>query len=49
LKGKGGGKWLALLEDEGVNEDDLKFDLKNCLTALQKAAKKNDQFYLDVG
>jgi hypothetical protein len=49
LKGKGSDKWVALLEDEGVDEDDVQSDLKMCLKALQKAAKKDDRFYMDIG
>jgi len=49
LEGKDKGKWATLCEDEGVDVGDLRSDLKKCLQALQKAAKKGDQFHLDVG
>ena len=49
LKIKGERKWQVLLVDEGVDSDDLRSDLMVCLKALQKAAKKNDQFHLDIG
>jgi hypothetical protein len=49
LNAKGSSKWVALLEEEGVDSDDLESDLKKLLTALQKAQKKGDSFYLDIG
>jgi hypothetical protein len=42
-------KWMAVCEDDGVDLDDLRSDLKTFLKALQKAAKKDGQFHLDVG
>ncbi|HYV33170.1 MAG TPA: hypothetical protein VEO53_18930 [Candidatus Binatia bacterium] len=49
LEIKGERKWQVLLDDEGVDVDDLRLDLMACLKALRKAAKKNDQFHLDIG
>lgn len=49
LDGKNKGKWAKLCEDEGVDVDDLRSDLKTCLKALHKGAKKDDQFHIDIG
>jgi hypothetical protein len=49
LNAKGCSKWIGLLEEEGVDSDNLTSDLRKFLAILQKAQKKGDSFYLDVG
>jgi hypothetical protein len=39
----------SVCEDDGVDLDDLRSDLKPFLKALQKAAKKDGKFHLDIG